>query len=145
MLKPCILDSSKFGVIFMMSAIEAKIVSYLYYPSNDTWINITSQNGDLKLVTNFILSCSMLHSNVVITSIVASNDFLFTAYFDLVTLLWFELNSDMINSAKFSNANLLRSKGNEFVTLLASSRQHENRTFIFQVSCCLSHFPRLLY
>lgn len=113
------------------SATDEHISSYLYYPKNDTWKEITQDNF-CHYHSMGHYSCAMHDYNQIIIAAININRKICSASFSLKSLTWSKLDEGSI-SHNAMNAKLLQSRDQEFVTLLWSSYDF-NYTLIYQVS-----------
>lgn len=130
---PCIVEIIAFNVIFIMgkSTQSSDMSSYLYFVQNDTWVD-TNFPCHMMNDAHTSYSCAILSLNYVIISIVRSDGYIRTAYYNIKLFTWNDTKNN-INAGNIIAVTLLRSEDKKYVTLLASQPK-SNITLVYQVS-----------
>ena len=131
---PCVVEVTDFKAIFVMGPKYQNYINYyLYHPGNGTWTDLSNHTRCTNDKSDIVgYSCSILHSNVIVISILSEEGRICSDFYDFKISSWFKFDGE-IDVDQISDAKLLRSKSKVFVTLLASS-QITNTTHIYQVS-----------
>lgn len=135
---PCLAESNEYGLYFIMGSAlyDKEIHTYLYFPSNDSWKDITGNNSCKSMSQEY--SCSIIHSHIVVISVLTHNHNVCSEYYNLHSMEWVMNGIIDVGKSMVSKVTMLKSENKEFATLLASSVK-SNLTFIFQVRMFLMH------